>query len=248
MRKGIVVGVVGLLAAAGVAVFVPIYLKRAETARYEGELAAARREGIPTSAAEFEASLPRVKPEDNAAPIYAKLADFGRMPQLDVVKSHSTLLAASNPAEVAKARKLIAARSSAIKLIEEAATYPALRVDRNWEEGFALLMPENHIVRGASRLLLLRATMAASDRPDDAIQDIKRALRLADQIRIDGTDMGSLTARSSEYQVIRSLASWAVRYPQHRQIYVRELETSIGQITPYEPKDYYRTYLFAALL
>ena len=77
-----------------------------DEAAFQEQIRLARAEGIPTTAAEFAATVPTAKPTENAAPLYRKLKLLDRE-KADVTEVERTLIFHPTPANVAAAQAIL---------------------------------------------------------------------------------------------------------------------------------------------
>jgi len=200
-------GGVGALIVIGV-VSVATYDAHQAEAKFQEQLRLARADGIPTTAAEFAATIPLVKPEDNAAPYYVKLVNLGQNDQ-----PNAALFYSADPAALSKIQKLIDGAKEKFDLIDQAVSRPHCRFDRDWSLGYAVLFKEFAPMKSAAKYLLLRGNLAAAKGdPSAAIADFKKALVIARHLNEEPTEIAFLVGVAIDEIALRFLTFWAMKY------------------------------------
>ncbi|HVL39373.1 MAG TPA: hypothetical protein VM328_08295 [Fimbriimonadaceae bacterium] len=215
-------------------------------AEFQEQIRLARAEGIPTTAAEFAATIKPASREENAAPFYRLLKE--RRPK--GLLGHSDfldLLFRPNPQIIQRAKGIVAANQETIKLLEEASSRPRCWFDRDWSEGFALLFPEFAHMKEASRLLWTRGSIAAAEgRVADAIQDAWRMHRVARHAGEEPVMIGRLVMIAIHVMALEALARWGFQSGNPR--YAEELERMAKSLPPVDRKAEQSAELFAYLI
>lgn len=229
MKKNLTIG---LLVMATVAVAVPFSIRkyfdhvreaeRQEEMRYEREfreeMRLAREEGIPTTVAEFEATLPKIKPEDNAGPIYveldkamSKLDRKTRPTQLD-----SRLLLWNSSAETrARAKLILDEARLELELIEKASKRSQSLIPRDWSKGAAILYPEYSRVKSGATALRIRSALFATEGDHaSALRDAQSALQVASHMYQEPTMLGHTVGIVIETMSLQHLGDLVLRYPE----------------------------------
>ena len=141
---------------------------------------AVKEDGISLDPARLQAPLP--PPDQNAAPLYAKLMQLLKDKPLnlpDYADGMSTRHAYTD-AQIAAAQKIYDSRQDVWELVHQAADKPQCVFARNWALGPALTFPEFPTVREGARLLETEAYLLAHQgKYEAATQAGARGLRLA---------------------------------------------------------------------
>ncbi len=173
------------------------------------ELSKARAEGMPTTWAEYAATIQPAKPSENAAPFYRQLKWPKKgLEELSELRAH--LLFSSNPAYRVETKKQLAALQDNLSLIDKATAMPRCWFARDWSKGGATLMPEESKMRMASRILSLRGTLAAvQGRPRDAIANVKEILQISRHIGEEQSGF-SFSVQDAVFVIgVKDLAYWS---------------------------------------
>ncbi len=216
-------------------------------AEFEAQLRLARKEGLPTTAAEFASAITPAKPEENAAPIYKKLKL-----RYDSSKENPSNLAdrityAGDPAALAAAHLLLNKYGHDLAEVERAGKLPRCWFDRDWTLGYAVLFPEFSEMRTVGNLFLLRGTIAVHEgRFDDALADVRRCYPLARHIQEDPVMIGRLVGEAILNNAIRRLAAWSFRY-RNRLEFLTEMRRAIGRHVRPNPREEVRGELYSLL-
>lgn len=159
--------------------------------RLPQERAAARREGIPLTPADLRRRRPPVPAEQNAAPLYRRIAAaLDRQAMNADAKTLDWLRrpkARTNQDREA-ARRVLARRKPVLDLAERAAALPGCDFRRPYEKGAAIEFPEYAALRHVARLLAARATLESdAGQPEKAFASVAVGARIADHV---GEDTG----------------------------------------------------------
>lgn len=218
-----------------------------DEAAFQDQLRLARQEGLPTTAEEFAATLPKVSPEENAAPFYRQLR--GKLGNTSELSSFiSQIIRGPSRIESIKRAKLeLAKYSEPLAIVEEAIRLPKCSFDRNWELGFAVLLPEYADMKSVSRVLLFRATLAAEEgRVEEAIKDIQRLLKVGLHAKQEDLAIPQLVGESIELMAVGALTSLSHRF--REAAYAQELKLILELREMPDPKKENRDFLFNVLI
>jgi len=206
---------VGLAVSFAIPIGVTAYHARQDEDAYREQLRLARTEGIPVTAAEYVALIPRVPDAQNAGSLYRQLkTNLKGASQL----SELTELAAWRPTSetIDAARAALAGHARGLELAEEAARRPHCWFDRQWD-GYATLFPELADMKRPAQLLGLRGSVAAFEgNADAALADAKRILVIASHAGEEPHAISRLVRESIWMIALRHLASWAPTHPDIR--------------------------------
>jgi hypothetical protein len=219
------VGIVVVIAGAGLWFVRSIAGK--DEAAYQEQLRLARSEGLPTTAAEYRATIPPAKPAENAAPFYRSLRGLVSRYRDDIATVDQELVFHPSATALADANAILSTNSSALKLIDQAAIRPRCWFDRPWEKGAGVLLPEYAEMKTAAKLLLLRGSVAAH-RGDtkSALSEVMRVLVLAKHAGEEPHAIAGLVRESIYTMGLRSLSNWAFVH-RDRPEYVRALREAV---------------------
>jgi hypothetical protein len=174
----------------------------------EQQFAAARREGLPVTAAELQAPLP--SPDLNAAPIYVQLTRLLKdrpfearakkvLVDLGVRTPHT-------PEEVAAVRALIENRGEVLDLVDQAAAKPQCVFERDWSLGPSMPTPEYAQMREAVRLLRARSYFLAREgRYREALTPLANGLRIANHASMEPGEIAFLVGIACRNLVLAGL-------------------------------------------
>jgi hypothetical protein len=205
-----------IFGAAAVVVLTPAILVRMRTVSAEAALQnqyrLAHAEGIPTNAAEFQATIRPCLPSENAAPIYRKLKEFPYPPNLSELRLHVQYHPSAT--NLQQAQKLLADNARFLGVADRAAALTRCWFDRDWSPGAATLMPEYAWMKSAARLVSLRGSVAAN-RGDvlAALASTDELDRIAAHAAEEGTQISALVSDSIRIMAISDLANWALGHP-----------------------------------
>lgn len=193
------------------------------------ELRLARAEGIPTSAAEFAATIPRAENHENAAPYYRKLLGLRRV-GLDVgLADIADAVFGASPGSVARARAALSRNRQKLELVDQAILLPKCWFDRDWREGAAVVMPEFAEIKKAARLFALRGALSARQgHVDQALAQVRAMEVLSGHCRQETTAISALVGDSIHEIALQTLALWSMAYREER--YVQAIEGLITRM------------------
>lgn len=206
-------------------------------AEYQEELRLARKEGIPTSAAEIRAMIRPAAPEENAALFYKKL----KSPwddKTDLTKLTRDILF-SPPADSEKAtteaKAYLAKHKSSLELVEAATAKPRCWFDRPWEDGAAVLFTEYAYMKWATKLLILRGTVACREgRVEDALADARRIPKMGEHIGEEPVLIGGLVRVALDRMGVTALGAWSLKT--RNPAYAKEMEVALKAQGPIDLK------------
>ncbi len=177
----------------------------------EKELALARKDGIPTTAAEFRATIKVPAQKDNAAQFYRVLNRMRPSPR-DISSFIWSLNWDPAPEALESARAKLKEHQNWLDLGDQITKRPAFWMDRKWEDGHAVLYPEYAQGRSLAQLLLLRGTLKA--REGDVAgesSDARGALRIASHFESETTSISKKVSDSITQIVLHRVTEWAFR-------------------------------------
>lgn len=192
---------------------VTAYHARQEEDAYREQLRLARAEGIPVTAAEYAAHIPRVPDSLNAAPFYRQLksdvrgaSHLGELCELAACRP--------TPETIDAAMAALAGHKRGVELAEQASSRPHCWFDRQWE-GIATLFPEFADMKSGARLLGLRGSLAAfKGDPAKAVADVKRMLAIARHAGEEPHAIARLVREGIWIAAMRHLGAWALTHPE----------------------------------
>lgn len=218
-----------------------------DEAAFREQLRLARSEGIPTTVAEFVATLQKVDPKDNAAPIYMQIAKLQLERGIDLHELTRQVTFEPSENATAEANRVLKQNKRWLELAEQAASLPHCRFDRDWNLGPAMLFSELVQIRRTAQLLLLRGSLAAREgKHDEAVRNAKTALRIARHLDTEPLQLSRLVARAAYQFVVKSLECWSFRYRDHED-YFRALQTAVSGAPPLDLKAEHRYDLVSIL-
>lgn len=245
-KKKVLLFVLGSAIAVAAVPVVGFYLKaRRDEDAFQEQLRLARSEGLPTTAKEFAATIEPAKPEENAAPLYRRLK--GKLRDSSDAYGMSIRFAHRPDAQLmAESKRYLARHQDVIETVEAAAKLPKCWFDRDWTDGMAVLLPEFADMKGAARIVMLRACIAAEERRvDDAIRDTRLVRKIAHHARQEPTAIAQLVSESIDLYAMRRLADWSFHFRDPR--YAKELGAVIAARPEPDPKKESRDNLFGIL-
>jgi hypothetical protein len=216
------------------------------------ELAAAKREGIPTEPADLRRNPP-VPAALNAAPLYRrayaiqekrrvaatppgwKSSPLGMRPSTKEEKTEAALLDAIKRGRLGEkdrvtAKAFLRARDRELRLADAAARLPHCDFQRRYEDDPFPDMPENAAASRLVRLLLVRAAVAADEsRPDGALRSAVTAARVARHIGQQGSLIDAL-AQAGMMSVADRAWQRAVLMNQDRHDILRSARAVSGEL------------------
>ncbi len=190
------------------------------------ELELARNDGIPTSAAEFRATIKVPAEADNAAPFYRQLPPTG--PRPDISNFQWRLIWDPSPEAVNDVQTALKQYQKWFDFSDQIVMRPSFWVDRKWEEGMGALQPELAQGRGLAQVLLLRGSLKA--RQGDAagaVSDARGASQIASHFGSEPTLISNLVGDSITQIVLYKVAEWTFRYrdvPQYPELLSQTLK------------------------
>lgn len=194
---------------------------------FQEQMRRARAEGMPTTAAEYAATIPPAKPEDNAAPLYRKLRQTIRPLSKQspaVPKADLELTFHPSPEAKKAALALLSSYKAALDLADQAAKKPRCWFDRDWSQGYAVLFPEYADIKALARAVLLRGSLAAAEgRSADALADTRKTVQIAKHAREEPHLISHLVGEAIYQIAMRDLVCWAFT---HRDVPVYREELS----------------------
>lgn len=182
-------------------------------AEYRNSLAAAWKEGLPTTVEQFETLLPKVADKDNAAPYYAQLKRV-TLPKAYDGRTERAIFWNPSPADIATAKTALSVYAREIALVRKATKLPGCRFDRKWEDGAAVLLPEFAQMKAVAKMLTIRGALIAETDPAGAIAETRTIRKMADHARQEPLEISQLVGTSLDRIALLALARWAFRYPQ----------------------------------
>ncbi|MCO5295533.1 MAG: hypothetical protein M9921_01615, partial [Fimbriimonadaceae bacterium] len=245
---------IGMGALAALVVGTPLIVRsihaRQEESEYREQLRLARAEGLPTTSAEFAATVRPALPAENAALLYRRLRKAGVDPsdtiRVDPDEADRNLRFHSNAGTLAEAKQLLASHSETLELVDRAVKLPRCWFERKWE-GPATLFPEYAVVRQAAKLTALRGTVAACEgRAADAIADADRLFAMAGHLREEPTDLGALVAESIERIALQHVGEWSFIH-RDEPAYALALDRLVRALPPPDLKREHRGDLYGVL-
>jgi hypothetical protein len=229
VKSKIAVGVLVLASVGGGGFVVARQItERAGEAEFQKQLRLARLEGLPTTVAEYEATLPQINPEENAAPIYMKLAALkSGWPARDALDK--SILYEPTKENRATAKDALRDAKAALILIEAATAKPNCRFESDWSQGPRILLTEFASMKNAAKVLLVRAQLSAVEGDSaSALSDAEAILRIAGHLDDQSDLMSYLTGESIRQIGLSLLAMLAVQFPD-QQAYRQGLEDAVTE-------------------
>lgn len=222
--KWVLGSLAGLLAAYGLVVAAGRHRVRQE---YEAQLRMAREAGIPTSPEEFAATIPRAKPEENAAPLYRKLNKLNALYRNKTSPHDLEILLVAAHDERAAA-DFIRQHQDQYATLDAATRLPRCWFSRDWSLGAAVLMPEFSDMKEAGRWLGLRGSLAAMQgRHRDALADASRIFIMGNHAAEQGDLFAQLVKAALDQIAMRDLVTWASMHrdqPAYREALARAID------------------------
>lgn len=223
---------------------------RRDEAAYQEQLRFARAEGQPTEGSEYVAYIRTAKPEENAAPLYARyaasvLSERGpRAPDFDALDNALTFDPSAQNLDAAR-RELVAYRSQ-LELIDQATRLPRCWFDRDWV-GMATLFPEYARMKSAARVAALRGSVAAHEgRVSEAIADVRRVFAIATHAGEEPHMIARLVQEAIYGIGLKHLAAWAFVH-RDRPEYAKALQAAVDAFPKPQPKEEHRGDLYDVL-
>lgn len=197
-------------------------------AEYRESLAAAWKEGLPTTVEQFKILLPDVAEKDNAAPYYSQLKRITPPKSYDA-RTERAIFSNPSPADIASAKAALSLYAREIALVRKATKLPGCRFDRKWEDGAAVLLPEFAQMKSVAKMLTVRGAMIAGTDPAGAIEETRTIRKMADHARQEPLEISQLVGTSLDRIALLALARWAYRYPQIP-AYRKEIERIVASL------------------
>lgn len=225
----IVLGIGGICLLGGYAVIYGQFGRYAS--QRDAELAAARKEGLPTEAQDLVRTVP---PEQNAAPTYVKgikvLEDKSLEPYRKVIADAQ--LKGASKADLRNAGAALAKFDPMLNEVQRASELPECAFDRNWALGPALLLPEYAHLKTFSKMFATRAELASLQGDwRSALKDIRTEYRLAQHTGQDPILIGMLVQVAQESIANRSL-EMAIGEHGRNPEFLREAAKLAGDVGP----------------
>lgn len=208
------------------------------------ELELARKEGIPTTPAEFAALIPRAEPHENAALHYKKLEGL----KVDIRKTRELFFALTrSPSDhlIEQAQDYLSSFSGAMSHLEAGTTLPKCWFDRDWsrKRGVsntddlleAMVTTPTRADQVAAEILPLRGTvrMLRGD-AEGAIDDAEKMFKMASHYRQEPSILGQSVGWRLEYRALETLTSWC--YARRGDpVYQAAIDRNIDRLKPYDP-------------
>ena len=164
------------------------------------------KEGVPLEAAALQKPLP--PPDQNAAPLYEKLAQLLKDKPLHLPAYAEPLAStyAYTPAQLAIVQKIYDSRPDVWDLAHQAADKPQCVFARDWTKGPALLFPELTVIREAARLINTETfLLAAQGKYADAVKNQTRGFRIAEHGASDPTLISFLVGVACDALALRGM-------------------------------------------
>ncbi len=192
-----------------------ILQNRLASAEFNHQTDLARKEGLPTTHAEFVAMLPKLDSVNNAAELYRQLPNYhklGRQPDVEIESCVTGLL---TPAKLAKAKSLVSAESKSLTLLEQASSRPHCQFDAELRKDIADVAPVAANIRFWANVALSRGSYdSASKKPNEAIKDARLTFRIAEHLGEAPFWPAVRWRLVLEEEVLRHLAMWALNHPE----------------------------------
>jgi len=217
-------------------------------APFEEQMRLARAEGIPTTVAEFKATVPVPPESENAAPYYRKLDPKTHRTKIDHRELARLVVFEPSSENISKARAALSEFRDWLDIADIATSKPHCWFDRDWGLGYAVLLPEYAQGKKLAKALLLRGSIAASEhKPELAVKDAKAVLQIAKHFREEPLQIAEYVARSLEEYVLRQLSYWCYQY-RGVALYRSELEAAVNGLPAFDLKKVHRYDLVELLI
>lgn len=217
-----------------------------DEAELQNELRIARSEGLPTSAAEFAATIPSAKPSENAAPIYHRDENKFHFP-VDPWMLSQEITFRPSPKTLAEARRLLQTARGLLADLDKAANLPRCWFDWDYSKGPALLFTDLIGMKDGARLLALRCAFAA-ERGDvrGTLADSRRIFVMAKHAGEPGFTICALVDQNIYATGVRQLASFVFKHPANPE-YLDALKQAIKNLPRIDLRRVRRGWLFSDL-
>lgn len=225
------------------AIGIPVSCQRINAWRFEvefkKELSLARKAGLATTWAEYQAAIPTALPAENAAPFYRQLKDK-REPKVDPLALANELTFFPNPNRLQLAREVLQDNRDSLELVDQAAMLPRCWFDRNWEHGPATMLPEYATIKRAARLVALRGALAAHEnRVDDALEDATKLYQIAEHVGEEPHLIARLSSESTYAMGMKLVAAWSI-VARNEPRFAKALSQAVGGFPKPRLKDEHR--------
>ena len=213
VRPTVWLAIVGtpLLVVAGVWVSTKISDNRAE-ADFQEQIRLARLDGIPTTAAEFKATISPALSIENAAPFYRRLKSLDAK-GADPLKTANALIFKPGPKTLRAAQVLLDEHREYLKVVDQAILRPRCWFDRDWSLGPAVLMPELADMKRAAKFLRLRGSMAvARGDPNAALRDVRGIFRISEHSGEEQTLIADVVKQGIFSIGLQAVGFWALTH------------------------------------
>jgi hypothetical protein len=221
----------GLAAALIVAVVaLPRIVAAGNESRYRRQIALARAEGIPTSAAEYAALIPPALPAENAAHLYRTLSlmhtDLGKR----YLNCDRDVIFDPTPVNLALAKEYLTKLGPKLKVADAATKFPRCWFNRNWDDGPAVLFPEYADMKGAAKAVALRGSLAsAAGDPKSAVAAVEEIFTISRHAGEEPHSIARLVRESIYLVGLQHLGNWAFVHPE-QSLYRAELQTALAAL------------------
>lgn len=215
-------------------------------AELQEQLRLARLEGLPTSVAEFEATLLKIKPEDNAAPIYRQLMKLKPSWDKDPAIAREFIWDSTkeNPE---KDRETLERLKEALALIDAATSKPKCLFDRDWNQGILIIQPEFVHMKAAVKPLFIRARLSAAEgNHSSALKDCLAIFRIGHHARGQHDILSDLVGEAVRTLGMNALGTLAMRYPAQT-LYRQAIDNAVREWEVFPRKSAYRYSLVEVL-
>jgi hypothetical protein len=250
MKRSKWIWTAGILAVGIGAALVAVRAASQDEAAFQEQLRLARAEGLPTTAAEYAALVPKASPEENAAPLYREMGRIANGPigsKTDVAVVNRELIFHPGAPAVAAAESLIKLHRRQIELAADAAKLPKCWFDRDWRLGAAVLFPEYAQMKSAAKLLAVRGSLAANRRDAEAaLADCRGIFAIADHAGQEPHGISRMVREAIYVIGLQNLTYWAFAH-RDQSAYRAAIKRAIDAFPRPNVKDEHRDSLFLVL-
>lgn len=213
---------------------------------FQEQIRLARAEGLPTNWQEYAATIKPAPSAENAAPLYRQLKGKTRTKD-DPTKIDDNLLFHRNDKALASAETFLKQNQAVLEIAEKASRLPRCWFDRDWSEGFAVLMPEFADMKFGAKLLALRGSICA-DRGDakGALENVKQMLAVAGHAGEEGHVISRLVREAIMTMAVQHLAYWSLVH-RDQPAYANAIRQGIDGLAKPNLKEEHRDELYAIL-
>lgn len=244
-RKVVLVSALILALILGLPLVYVVAKNRMAEAEFSHQADMARKEGLPTTHAEFVGMLPKLDSADNAAELYRQLPNYHKLGSHPDVEIEACVSGLPTPSNLAKAKALVAAETKALNLLEQASNRWHCQSDIEFREDIAHVTPVAANIRSWSSVSLARGSYyAASKLPIEAIKDARLAFRIAEHLGEAPYWPAVRWRIVLEEEVLRHLAMWALNHPEEP-AYREEISRFIRD---YKPIDLQKAWRYGAVM